>query len=160
MKKRALGYWDKIKGDMEAGIMELSVLETFPPDFATGQGTVCTVSFGNKSYTVKNHDVGKHSLFYYFQTITWANVEKEVSEFNVDAVRYIDASANQAITFFPNRLIKKNTNKIEMNFRVPFGGSSSGPGYSDAKFYVIHQKIFGLTIRGNEIQGTEVTYDF
>lgn len=47
-----------------------------------------------------------------------------------------------------------------MNFRVPFGGSSSGPGYSDAKFYVIHQKIFGLTIRGNEIQGTEVTYDF
>lgn len=160
MKKRALGYWDKIKGDMEAGIMELSVLETFPPDFATGQGTVCTVSFGNKSYTVKNHDVGKHSLFYYFQTITWANVEKEVSEFNVDAVRYIDASANQAITFFPNRLIKKNTNKIEMNFRVPFGGSSSGPGYSDAKFYVIHQKIFGLTIRGNEIQGSEVTYDF
>lgn len=160
MKKRALGYWDKIKGDMEAGIVELSVLESFPSGFATSQGSVCTVSFGGKSYTVKNHDVGKHSLLYYQQTLTWASVEKEAKEFNVDAVRYIDGSTNQAITFFPNSVVKRNTNKIEMNFRVPFGGYSKGPGYSDAKFYVIHQRIFGITIRDNVICGTEVVYDF
>lgn len=47
-----------------------------------------------------------------------------------------------------------------MNFRVPFGGYSQGPGYSDAKFHVIHQKFFGLTVRDNEIQGTEISYNY
>lgn len=160
MKKRALGYWDKIKGDMEAGIIELSVLESFPSGFTASQGSVCTVSFGGKSYTVRNHDIGNHTLSYYQQTLTWAGVEKEATEFNVDAIRYIDTFAKKAITFFPNSVIKENTNKIEMNFRVPFGGNSKGPGYSDAKFYVIHQRIFGITIRDNVICGTEVVYNY
>ena len=160
MKKRALGYWDKIKGDMEAGIIELSVFESLPSSLTASQGDICTIKFGNKSYTVKNYGVGNHNLAYYQQTLTWATVEKAVAEYNVDAVRYIDYLTKQAITFFPNLFVKKNTNKIEMNFRVPFGGYSQGPGYSDAKFYVIHQKIFGLTVRDNEIRGTEINYNY
>ena len=158
MKKRALGYWDKVSGDMEAGIIELSVFEAFPSDFNSPQGDVCTVHFGNKAYTVKNVGIGNHSLAYYLQTVTWANVENSCTASNVDAIRYIDFAGKQAITFFPNQIVKKTDNKIELNFRVPFGGVSQGPGYINGEFHVIHQKLFGVTVRNNEIRGTDISY--
>lgn len=158
MKKRALGYWDKVSGDMEAGIIELSVFEAFPSDFNSPQGDVCTVHFGNKAYTVKNVGIGNHSLAYYLQTVTWANVENSCTASNVDAIRYIDFAGKQAITFFPNQIVKKTDKKIELNFRVPFGGVSQGPGYINGEFHVIHQKLFGVTVRNNEIRGTDISY--
>lgn len=92
-----------------------------------------------KAYTVKNVGIGNHSLAYYLQTVTWANVENSCTASNVDAIRYIDFAGKQAITFFPNQIVKKTDNKIELNFRVPFGGVSQGPGYINGEFHVIHQ---------------------
>ena len=158
MKKRALGYWDKVYGDMEAGIIELSVFEQLPSNLTNTQGSTCTVYFGNKSYLVKNNDVGNHSLTYYLQTLTWANVESAAIAANVNAIRYIDWSSKQAITFFPNQIVQDYVKKIELSFRVPFGGVSQGPGYNNGDFHVIHQKFFGVTVRDNEIRGTDIDY--
>ena len=158
MKKHTLGYWSKTTGDMEAGIIELSVFEALPSTFNTPQGDVCTIQFGNRTRTVKNLGIGDHSLDYYLQTVNWINVESTCLASNVDAIRYVDYNSKQAITFFPNQIVARTDNKIELDFRVPFGGVSQGPGYNDGDFHVIHQKFYGLTQRGSEIRGTEVDY--
>ncbi len=168
MKKRALGYWDKIKGDMEGGIARLSVYEKLPsgPEstFVHSNG-INKVNFGGKTYTV-------YTMFGYDYSITdllkshekdgaigVINRMENETGVRVDAIRYI-LNSKEAVTLFPFNIEKGNMSKIEKSFVVPFGGKSSGVGYSNGTFHVLYQDIFGFTIRDKEVRGTLLRYHY
>lgn len=87
-------------------------------------------------------------------------IESATSSANVDAIRYVDNAAKEAITFFPNKIFKGTAKSVDWDLRVPFGGFSSGTNYVNGEFHVIHQRFFALTIREGEIRGTEIVYNY
>ncbi len=160
MKKRALGYWDKISGDMEAGIIELSLFEELPNKAKFPNETVSTVYYGSKQYHVVNrYDFYNKSIDYVLRSVTDPTIKNIANSNNANAVRYI-INNTQAVTVFPYNIEKKTDPKIEMGFVVPFGGYTAGKDYVNGNFHVIHQKLFGLTVRDNEIRGTVIEYNF
>ena len=176
MKKRKLGYWDKINGDMEAGIMSLSLMEE--SDFSkVGAFFINNVNFAGKNYIVVTEQSRGHSPKDILQQskkliTSKINAAEQVAKENgvtieVEAVRFV-LDDKHAIILFPDKVIKKNTKKIEMDFRVPFGGSTtnglgimpvnSGPAVGNGEYYVYGVSMYGLTLRDNEIRGVRFDY--
>lgn len=176
MKKRKLGYWDKIDGDMEAGIMSLSLMEQ--SDFSrVGAFFINNVNFAGKNYIVVTEQSRGHSPKDILQQskkliTSKINAAEQVARENgvtieVEAVRFV-LDDKHAIILFPDKVIKKNTKKIEMNFRVPFGGSTtnglgimpvnSGSAVGNGEYYVYGVSMYGLTLRDNEIRGVRFDY--
>ena len=165
MKKRKLGYWDKVDGDMLAGIRFLSVYEKINPENKNHRYPygVSTVHFGGSEKKVfnlpTNHDIG-HILTNINSSGAQRIIEqlKKDKGVSVDAIRLI-VNATESVTLFPDRLEAKHTKKIEMNFTVPFGGESYGDTYV-AEFRVLTVLMFGQTTRGDEIRGSALAYSF
>ena len=160
MKKRALGYWDKISGDMEAGIIELSLFEELPNGSTFPNESISTVYYESKQCQVVNrYDFYNKSIDYVLRSVTDSTIKNITDSNNAKAVRYI-INNTQAVTVFPYNIKKKTYSIIEMGFVVPFGGYTAGKDYVNGNFHVIHQKLFGLTVRDNEIRGTVLEYNY
>ena len=164
MKKRKLGYWDKIDGDMEAGIKGLSLYEKITlndKNFRYPVG-VSTVNFGGSSkvvYNIPTNDSIEHILNFNCNAVRQVIDQIQKDEgISIDAIRFI-VNAKEAVTLFPDRIKKGNTKKIEMNFTVPFGGDSYGNTY-EAKFRVLGVLIYGQTTWEDEIRGSALLYSF
>ncbi len=178
MKKRKLGYWDKINGDMEAGIVNLVLIEE--ADFCgVGAFFINNVNFAGKNYVVVTEQSRGHSVADAMSTskgLIEAKIKAatQVAKENgvnveVDAVRFI-LDDNRAVILFPDKIVRENTKKIEMNFRVPFGGSTingvgimpenSGPAIGNGEYYVFNVAMYGQTTRDGEVRGTVFEYTY
>lgn len=91
--------------------------------------------------------------------VSLINQAKNETGIDVNAIRYI-ISNKVEVTEFPYTIETKNTDKIEMNFTVPFGGNSTGPGYNNGSFHILTVDIFGATSRGDEKRGSTLNYTF
>ncbi len=178
MKKRKLGYWDKINGDMEAGIVNLVLVEE--ADFrGVGAFFINNVNFAGKNYVVVTEQNRGHSVADVMSTpekliVAKVKAAAQVAKENgvsveVDAVRFV-LDDNRAVILFPDKIVRENTKKIEMNFRVPFGGTTvngigimpvnSGPAIGNGVYYVFNVAMYGQTKRDDEVRGTVLEYTY
>ena len=168
MKKCALGYWDKIDGDMEGGIVLLAVYEYISQDDNTSKfvNGVSNISYGGKKFTIFTAGAKYASVNSVMEAFLDLkinvkgiidNVKAETGE-DVDAIRY-PINSKVAVTLFPDKIKKGTMSKIEMSFVVPFGGNFIGD-WCTGSFHVLHEDIYGLTIRGNEIRGSVLRYRY
>lgn len=179
MKKRSLGYWDAIDGQIEAGIIGTFIWETVGYSAHINQSTPASynnVSYAGKTYTVKTVRSNLSSVL----SKSNATLVSEIASANsylssigstatVTAIRYI-INDSEAITRIPDLVVaKESDSKLNLNFLMKFGGmcmtgasliNGTGIPGANERYHIMAQTLYGVSIRGDEMRGSKVIYEY